>query len=186
MPLGFGRKHTPDEDIKKLSRAELLEMLIDQTRETDRLRARNKRLTRELQECKENLERSASLQIVMNRLEKIERFAAIHVGFTEEELAELEAMSQPTRGSHNIKAVSEMTDREENDTPQQEEEKKAEPDEVAEPDTVAEPDMVIEPEMVVETAESPEQAEEPEMAEQPETAEAVEAAQPVDTPDFLL
>ena len=93
MALGFGRKSSPSDDIKKLSRAELLEMLIDQIREADRLRARNKRLTRELAECKENLERSASLQIIMNRLERIERIAAVHVGFTEEELDELAQMS---------------------------------------------------------------------------------------------
>lgn len=93
MALGFGRKNSPSDDIRKLSRAELLEMLIDQIREADRLRARNKRLAKELAECKENLERSASLQIIINRLEKIERIAAVHVGFTEEELDELERMS---------------------------------------------------------------------------------------------
>ena len=50
MAFGFGKKSSPDDDIKKLSRAELLEMLIDQTRLADRLRIRNKRLTKELEE----------------------------------------------------------------------------------------------------------------------------------------
>lgn len=95
MAFGLGRKNSPDDDIKKLSRAELLEMLIEQTRLADRLRIRNKRLTKELEECKANLERAASLEIIMTRLERIERIAAMHVGFTEEEIAELAAIGMP-------------------------------------------------------------------------------------------
>ncbi|MBQ9155373.1 MAG: hypothetical protein IJ137_01180 [Eubacterium sp.] len=95
MALGFGKKNSPDNDIKKLSRAELLEMLIDQTRLADRLRVRNRRLAKELEEAKANLERSASLQIIMQRLERIERIAAMHVGFTEEEIEELASIGAP-------------------------------------------------------------------------------------------
>lgn len=94
MAFSLGKKHNPDDDIKKLSRAELLEMLIDQTRLADRLRIRNKRLTKELEECKANLERAASLEIIMTRLERMERIAAMHAGFTEEEIAKLEAIGK--------------------------------------------------------------------------------------------
>ena len=109
MALGFGKKNSPDDDIKKLSRAELLEMLIDQTREADRLRNRNKRLSKELQECKDNLERAASLEIIMRRLEKLEKYAAFHAGLTEEEIQEIEAISTPAQEADVEETVADNT-----------------------------------------------------------------------------
>lgn len=70
----FGSKvknNTPENEIKKLSRAELLELLIDQTRLVEKLNARNKSLSAELAECKAELKRVASLEVIIGRLEKI-------------------------------------------------------------------------------------------------------------------
>ena len=94
MAFGLGKKHSADDDIKKLSRSELLEMLIEQTRLADRLRTRNKKLTKELAVCKANLEKAASLRLIIARLERIERLSAAHAGLTEEEIAELLAMGR--------------------------------------------------------------------------------------------
>ena len=58
-------------DLRKLTRTELLEMLVDETREADRLRAENARLRKELEKCKEDLDKTASLSAVLARLEEI-------------------------------------------------------------------------------------------------------------------
>ena len=72
MKFQFGRREsTPEEDAKKLSRTELLEMLIDETKEAERLRLENERLRAELENCRRDLDRSASLQIILRRLERI-------------------------------------------------------------------------------------------------------------------
>ena len=60
-----------DNDIKKLTRTELLELLIDETKEADRLRAENERLSSELQKCHEDLDRVASFEAVIARLQAI-------------------------------------------------------------------------------------------------------------------
>lgn len=60
-----------EDDIKKLTRTELLELLIDETKEADRLRAENERLSSELQKCHEDLDRVASFEAVIARLEAI-------------------------------------------------------------------------------------------------------------------
>ena len=60
-----------EEEIKKLTRTELLELLIDETKEADRLRAENERLSSELKKCREDLDRVASLEVVIARLEAI-------------------------------------------------------------------------------------------------------------------
>lgn len=66
---GSGR--TSEDDIKKLTRTELLELLIDETKEADRLRAENENLRDELQKCHEDLDRIASFEAVIARLEAI-------------------------------------------------------------------------------------------------------------------
>ena len=58
-------------DLHKLTRTELLEMLVDETKEADRLRAENRRLRKELERTKEDLDRSASLSAVIAKLEEI-------------------------------------------------------------------------------------------------------------------
>ena len=63
-------RNTVDE-IKKLTRTELLELLIDETKEADRLRAENERLSSELQKCHEDLDRVASFEAVIARLQAI-------------------------------------------------------------------------------------------------------------------
>lgn len=60
-----------EDDIKKLTRTELLELLIDETKEADRLRAENDRLKEELKRCHEDLDRIASFEAVIARLESI-------------------------------------------------------------------------------------------------------------------
>ncbi|MDO5133440.1 MAG: hypothetical protein Q4D81_10740 [Eubacteriales bacterium] len=60
-----------EDDIKKLTRTELLELLIDETKEADRLRAENERLREELQRCRADLDRVASFEAVIARLEAI-------------------------------------------------------------------------------------------------------------------
>jgi hypothetical protein len=60
-----------EDDIKKLTRTELLELLIDETKEADRLRAENDRLREELERCHEDLDRVASFEAVIARLERI-------------------------------------------------------------------------------------------------------------------
>ncbi len=67
---GSSGRNTEDE-IKKLTRTELLELLIDETKEADRLRAENARLTDELQKCHDDLDRIASFEAVIARLEAI-------------------------------------------------------------------------------------------------------------------
>ena len=62
-------------DLHKLTRTELLEMLIDETKEADRLRQENQRLKTELDRCRDDLARTASLDIVIARLEEIIRNA---------------------------------------------------------------------------------------------------------------
>ena len=78
--FGGGRKssrgkayngHDVDNDIKKLTRTELLELLIDETKEAERLRAENERLSSELQKCHEDLDRVASFEAVIARLQAI-------------------------------------------------------------------------------------------------------------------
>ena len=58
-------------DLHKLTRTELLEMLVDETKEADRLRVENRRLRKELERAKEDLDRSASLSAVIAKLEEI-------------------------------------------------------------------------------------------------------------------
>lgn len=65
-----GGRNTED-DIRKLTRTELLELLIDETKEADRLREENTRLKTELQKCHEDLDRIASFEAVIARLEAI-------------------------------------------------------------------------------------------------------------------
>ena len=60
-----------EEDIRKLTRTELLELLIDETKEADRLREDNERLRNELEKCHEDLDRIASFEAVIARLEAI-------------------------------------------------------------------------------------------------------------------
>ena len=60
-----------NKDLHKLTRTELLEMLIDETKEADRLRLENRRLQKELERCRDELARTASLDIVIARLEEI-------------------------------------------------------------------------------------------------------------------
>lgn len=60
-----------EDDIKKLTRTELLELLIDETKEADRLRAENDRLREELERCHADLDRIASFEAVIARLESI-------------------------------------------------------------------------------------------------------------------
>ena len=67
-------KSEPDDltkDLHKLTRTELLEMLVDETKEADRLREENRRLRKELNRCREDLEKAASLSSVIARLEEI-------------------------------------------------------------------------------------------------------------------
>ena len=61
------------DDLHRLSRTELLEMLIDETKEADRLREENERLQEELSKCKADLDKTASLDMVIYRLEKVLR-----------------------------------------------------------------------------------------------------------------
>lgn len=68
---GKGEGSKLDEDLHRLTRTELLEMLIDETKEADRLRAENERLTEELAKCKADLDKTASLDKIMERLERI-------------------------------------------------------------------------------------------------------------------
>ena len=69
--FGSKKRRSPEDDIRKLSRTELLEILIEETKEAERLREENKRLTDELTRVRSDLERSASLQVIMERLERI-------------------------------------------------------------------------------------------------------------------
>ena len=65
------KKKTPEDDARKFSRTELLEMLIDETKEADALRAENERLKEELTRCKADLDKTASLEVIIHRLEQI-------------------------------------------------------------------------------------------------------------------
>ena len=68
----FGGNRKPVEDpVHKLTRMELLELLIEQTREAEDLKKRNKELTAELARCRADLDRTASLEVVIRRLEEI-------------------------------------------------------------------------------------------------------------------
>ncbi len=62
---------SPEEDARKFSRSELLEMLIEETKEAERLKAENERLSAELTRCKEDLDRTASLAVIISKLEDI-------------------------------------------------------------------------------------------------------------------
>lgn len=72
-PAGKGgsKESTPADEIRKLTRTELLEMLIDETKEADRLREENERLQKELNRVRADLEKTASLDIVIKRLQEI-------------------------------------------------------------------------------------------------------------------
>ncbi len=65
------KERSSEDDIKKLTRTELLELLIDETKEADRLRADNERMREELKRCHEDLDRIASFEAVIARLESI-------------------------------------------------------------------------------------------------------------------
>lgn len=68
----FGsKKRNPEEDVKKLTRAELLEMLIEETREAEDLRAENERLQKELERVRADLGNVNSLELVLRRLERV-------------------------------------------------------------------------------------------------------------------
>ncbi len=78
--FGGGKKQSGNEakagtgyakDVRKLSRAELLELLIDETREADRLSEENEELREELMQCRTQLEKVGSLDAVIARLEAI-------------------------------------------------------------------------------------------------------------------
>ena len=60
-----------EEEIRKLTRTELLELLIDETKEADRLREENERLRTELSRSHGDLDRVASFEAVIARLEAI-------------------------------------------------------------------------------------------------------------------
>ena len=70
---GSGRESgsSTEEEVRKLTRTELLELLIDEMKETDRLRAENEHLSEELRRCHEDLDRVASFEAVIARLEAI-------------------------------------------------------------------------------------------------------------------
>lgn len=69
MKLQFGKKaSTPEDEVKHLSRAELLEILIEETKEAERLQKENDALRQELAGCKADLERAASLKVIMRQL----------------------------------------------------------------------------------------------------------------------
>lgn len=65
---GYGN---PIDEIAKLSRVDLLEMLIDATRETQRLREENTRLQAEIERCEAELNKTETLEDVVNRLSEI-------------------------------------------------------------------------------------------------------------------
>ena len=68
----FGsKKRNPEEDVKKLTRAELLEMLIEETREAEDLRAENERPQKELERVRADLGNVNSLELVLRRLERV-------------------------------------------------------------------------------------------------------------------
>ena len=67
----FGKKRSPEDDVKKLSRTELLEMLIEETREAEALRAQNEKMEAELVRLRADLDRTASLEVLLKRLERI-------------------------------------------------------------------------------------------------------------------
>ena len=70
--LGFGKKKSnPEDEIRKLSRTELLEMLIEETKEAERLKEENEKLSAELNRCKADLDRAASLAVIIQQLEDI-------------------------------------------------------------------------------------------------------------------
>lgn len=74
--LGSNRGSAKEEDnlhrdLRKLTRTELLEMLVDETKEADRLRLENRHLRKELERCRADLEKTASLDNVIARLEQI-------------------------------------------------------------------------------------------------------------------
>ena len=65
------KEAAPVEEIRKLSRTELLEMLIDETKEAERLRLDNERLQEENKRLRADLEKTASLDMVISRLQTI-------------------------------------------------------------------------------------------------------------------
>ena len=79
----FGGNKANDDPIRKLTRVELLELLIEQTRENEELIRKNEELTanletakQELAQCKEDLNRVASLEVILGRLEAITGYSA--------------------------------------------------------------------------------------------------------------
>jgi len=58
-----------DKELKKLSKAELLEMLLDEGRELETLREENARLSEELALSQETLEKTLTLDGAITRLE---------------------------------------------------------------------------------------------------------------------
>ena len=68
---GSAKESSPADEIRKLTRTELLEMLIDETKEADRLREENERLQKELDRVRADLDKTASLDIVIKRLQEI-------------------------------------------------------------------------------------------------------------------
>lgn len=181
MAFGLGRKHSADDDIKKLSRSELLEMLIEQTRLADRLRERNKKLTKELAVCKANLEKAASLRLIIARLERIERLSAAHAGLTDEEIAELLAMGRKRRKAAPEKAdeskVAPTMDKSESQKEQSELAEAAETEETAktaETEEAAETEVTRSAEIIEEEEEADDSEEEAESEEADDSEEEEE------------
>ncbi|MGI5873571.1 MAG: hypothetical protein ACOX8R_02790 [Bacillota bacterium] len=67
----FGGKRAGDDPIHKLTRVELLELLVDQTREAETLKRENETLKEELARCRADLDRVASLEAVIQKLESL-------------------------------------------------------------------------------------------------------------------
>lgn len=68
----FGsKKRSPEEDVKKLTRSELLEMLIEETKTAEALREENEQLKAELARSRKDVQTAASLEMILRRLERI-------------------------------------------------------------------------------------------------------------------
>ena len=92
----FGsKKRNPEDDVKELSRAELLEMLIEETREAEDLRTENERLKQELDQCRKDLGNVNSLELVLRRLEKIAGITAEELKREQQRELQLEEQLEP-------------------------------------------------------------------------------------------
>ena len=80
-------ENSQKDEMRKLTREELLEMLIDETRIAEDLQEKNRLLTEELTRVKSDLDKVASLEVIIKRLGAM-------VGYEEPE-AEPEAEQVP-------------------------------------------------------------------------------------------